>query len=33
MGQNMLVNRIRSSIDDIRTMVHELYDTVNARLR
>ncbi len=32
-GQNVLVSRIRFSMDDIRTVVHGLYDTVNARLR
>lgn len=33
MGQIVLVNRIRFSMDDIRTTVHGLYDAVNARLR
>ena len=33
LGQNVLVNRIRFSMDDIRTVVHGLFDTVNARLR
>ncbi len=32
-GQNILVNGIRLSIDNIRTIVYRLYKTVNARLR
>lgn len=32
-GQNVLLNRIRFSMDDIRTVVHGSYETVNARLR
>lgn len=33
MGQSVLVNRIRFSMDDIRTVVHGLHETVNTRLR
>ena len=31
MGQNVLVNRIRFSMDDVRSVVHGLHDTVQAR--
>ena len=32
-GSNVLVNKIRFGIDDIRTVVHGLYDTARKRLK